>query len=716
MASTHLFPQVGFAFPRFVIPKSPLRVVVAMKHVAMMVLILGSAGSVSAQGTASDYQRAANLFQQTRGKVLNAQVTPRWSDDGQSLEYTRELAGGQRERVRVSLANGRREVLKEARPAEERRPAEPPRRPGRRAPGGSRSPDGTREAFIKDNNVWLRDRATNTESQLSRDGTASDRYTGRFFWSPRGDRLIALKSTTGGDRRVTLVESTPRDQLQPKVQTYFYLKPGDEIPQPRPRLFDIPNAKEIPVSTELFANPWDVSYEHWSPDGERFYFLYNQRGHQVLRLLMIDANTGHVRVIVNEVCNTFFDYTNKLYLRYLDATNEILWMSERSGWNHLYLLDATTGVLKNAITAGEWNVRGVDHFDPDRRELTIRTVGYFPEQDPYHVHWARVSFDGKPLLPLTQGDGTHTVTFSPDRRHYLATYSRVDRAPVTELRRAIDGELITVLEKADISALEKSGWQPPERFVAPGRDGKTPMHGIIVRPSNFDPKKKYRVIESIYAGPHDHHVPKNFRPVLYEQRMAELGFIVVKVDGMGTNWRSKAFHDVCWKNLGDSGFPDRIAWIQAAAKQHPEMDISEGVGIFGGSAGGQSTVRAMTEYPDFYVVGVADCGCHDNRMDKIWWNEQWMGWPVGPHYEAQSNVTNAHKIRGKLMLVVGELDRNVDPASTLQVAAALIKADRDFEMLVIPGGGHGAAESPYGSRRRADFFVRHLLGVEPRAR
>ncbi|MFG0316655.1 MAG: S9 family peptidase, partial [Planctomycetota bacterium JB042] len=244
-------------------------------------------------------------------------------------------------------------------------------------------------------------------------------------------------------------------------------------------------------------------------------------------------------------------------------------------------------------------------------------------------------------------------------------------------------------------------------------DGKTDIWGVIHRPSNHDPSRKYPVVEQIYAGPHGHHVPKRFSPWHGAQSIAELGFVVVQIDGMGTNGRSKAFHDVAWKNLGDAGFPDRIAWIRAAAEHDPSMDLTR-VGIFGGSAGGQNALRGLLMHPDFYEVGVADCGCHDNRMDKIWWNEAWMGYPIGPHYEEQSNVTQAHRLQGKLLLIVGELDRNVDPASTMQVVDALIDADKDFDLLVMPGVGHGAAETPYGSRRRADFLVRHLLGVKPR--
>jgi dipeptidyl aminopeptidase/acylaminoacyl peptidase len=237
---------------------------------------------------------------------------------------------------------------------------------------------------------------------------------------------------------------------------------------------------------------------------------------------------------------------------------------------------------------------------------------------------------------------------------------------------------------------------------------------VIFRPSTFKPERKYPVIEQIYAGPQGAFVPKAFAPYHRHQAMAELGFIVVQIDGMGTNWRSKAFHDVCWKNLVDAGLPDRILWMKAAAEKEKAMDLTR-VGVFGGSAGGQNALGALLTHGEFYKVGVADCGCHDNRMDKIWWNELWMGWPLGPHFAEQSNVMLAPKLQGKLLLTVGELDHNVDPASTMQVVNALIKANKDFDLIVFPGSDHGAGESPYGRRRRNDFFVRHLLGVEPRS-
>ena len=386
-------------------------------------------------------------------------------------------------------------------------------------------------------------------------------------------------------------------------------------------------------------------------------------------------------------------------------------MSERDGWNHVYLYDGVTGTVKNQITKGQWVVRRVDKVDDEKRQIYFRASGMYTGKDPYFIHGYRIDFDGSDLVTLTEGDGDHSIEYSPEMDYYLDTWSRVDQPPVTELRRTSDTKVVMEVEKADIRELIEAGWKAPEVFVAKARDGKTDIWGFIIRPMNFDPQKKYPVIEYIYAGPQGSFVPKAFSPCHRMQPVAEMGFIVVQMDGMGTSDRSKAFHDVCWKNLGDAGFPDRILWHKAVAEKYPYYDISR-VGIYGNSAGGQNALGGLLFHPEFYKVGVSSCGCHDNRMDKMWWNEQWMGWPLGPEYATSSNVDNAHRLKGELLLIVGEIDTNVDPASTMQVVDALIKADKTFDLLVIPGSGHGMG-GDYGERKLYDFFVHHLLGIEP---
>ena len=600
---------------------------------------------------------------------------------------------------------------------------------------GARSPDGRWEVLVRDDNLVLRElREVGAETPLTRDATPFSSYarnaearravqmnheagdppepTPEVYWSPDSRRFVAMRHTPGAGRRVTLVESSPRDQLQPKTIVIPYLKPGDEVPYAKPHLFDPEARREIPLDDTLFENPWSIDDLRWARDSGEFTFLFNQRGHQALRIVGVNAADGAVRAIVDETSETFVCYSQKYFCEYLDATREIVWMSERDGWNHLYLYDAATGRVKNQITRGEWVVRGVDRVDGDARQVWFRASGMNPGEDPYHVHHYRIGFDGSGLVALTSGDGTHEVRYSPDRRHLIDTWSRVDRPPITELRRSSDGSLVCRLEEADVSELVADGWRPPERFVAKGRDGVTDIYGIIIRPKNFDPAKTYPVLEDIYAGPHDSFTPKAFSARFRNQELADRGFIVVKLDGMGTSNRSKAFHDVAWKNVGDAGFPDRILWMRAAAASRPEMDLTR-VGIFGTSAGGQSAMRAVLDHADFYRAAVADCGCHDNRVDKIWWNEQWMGWPVDESYVRSSNVADAHKLDGKLLLMVGELDKNVDPASTFQVVDALIRADKDFELLVVPGGGHGSAATPYGSRRLTEFFTRAFLDGHP---
>lgn len=568
--------------------------------------------------------------------------------------------------------------------------------------------------ILRNDNVFLRNPESNEERPLTTDGTPENSYSGRIRWSPDGKYFVVMRTQPAEKHPVFMVESSPRDQVQPKLHEHDYLKPGDRVEISKPALFETETGKRIELDDALYANPWSLDRLRWDEDSSRFTFLFNQRGHQALRLIAVEVPSGKVTAIVNEESKTFVHYSGKFFLEQLPKTNELIWMSERDGWNHLYLYDAKTGKVKNQITSGKWVVRGVERVDADQRQIWFKASGLDQEQDPYYVHYCRIDFDGQNLVRLTRGDGTHSIEYSPDKKFLVDTYSRVDQPPVHELRKTSDGSLVAELARAELSQLIAKGWRAPERFTAKGRDGQTDIYGIICRPSNFDPAKKYPVIEKIYAGPHSAFVPKEFKAWQGNlQTYAELGFIVVQIDGMGTSHRSKAFHDVCWQNLADAGFPDRILWMKAAAKHEPAMDLSR-VGIFGGSAGGQNALGALLTHGDFYKAAVADCGCHDNRMDKIWWNEQWMGYPIGRHYEEQSNATLAKNLKGKLLLTVGELDKNVDPASTMQVVNALIKADKDFDLLVVPGAGHGIGESTYADRRRRDFFVRYLLGVEPR--
>ena len=573
-------------------------------------------------------------------------------------------------------------------------------------------PDSTpaSKLVIREHNVWFI-RKDKKDIQLTRKGTEEDSFLNEFRYSPNKRYALGFQSTRVIPRKIPLLRSSPKDQIQPTIEFINYPKPGDPRPQRRPILFDLKKKTAIPVDEASFLDSWSVQFKHWSKDSRSAHVLYNKRGHQELALLSIDASTGKVTDLVRESPDTFVDYSQKTMLHWLDQSEQLIWASERSGWNHLYRIDASNGQVINPITKGKWVVRKIEHVDEKSEVVWFSALAIHPKQDPYHLHLAKVNLDGSDLTVLTQGDGTHRWEFNPERTLFVDRWSRVDHPEIAQLRSARDGSLVKELARQDISALLKEGYSMPIRFSAPGRDGKTMIHGFLIQPTEFDPNRIYPVIENIYAGPHGFHVPKKFGLQISQRRLAELGFVIAKIDGMGTNWRSKKFHDHCWQNLADAGFPDRIAWLKAAARKYSWLDLSR-VGIYGGSAGGQNALSALLHHGEFYKAAVSDCGCHDNRMDKIWWNEAWMG-KMGPHYEQSSNVFHAHKLQGNLMLTVGELDKNVDPASTLQVVDALVRAGKDFEFFMIPGAGHGIGEGKYLFRKRIDFFVRSLLGVEP---
>lgn len=577
------------------------------------------------------------------------------------------------------------------------------------------SPDKKWSAFVKEQNVYVHSESEGKDFQLSEDGKEGNSY-GRLEWSPDSKALIAWRIEPGDHKEVYLVQSSPAGGGRAVLKSRPYDLPGDKLDLYELSVFDVAARKQIKPEVDRYEHGWEAPVVHWMRDQRHFAYVKVDRGHQRYRVVEVDSNTGALRNLIDEKSDTFIwtahtEALNLKYVNWLEKSDEMIYVSERDGWRQLYLVDTQGGKIKNQITKGEFVIRGIDKIDEENRQIWFRASGKNSDQDPYFMHFYRVNFDGSGLVALTDGNGSHSVQYSPDRKYIIDTYSRVDMAPVHELRRVSDCGLVCKLEEADISELVSTGWKPPEVFVAKGRDGKTDIWGIICRPKDFDPGKRYPVIEQIYAGPQGSYVPKTFGGARRFSSLTDLGFVVVQMDGMGTANRSKAFHDVCWKNLKDAGFSDRILWHKAAAAKYSWYDATR-VGIYGTSAGGQNAAAAVLFHPEFYKAAVANSGCHDNRMDKASWNEQWMGYPVGPQYAECSNIENASKLKGNLMLVVGEMDENVPPESTYRFVDALIRAGKDFDFLFVPNGGHGAGGA-YGQRRLQDFFVRHLQGVEP---
>ena len=626
------------------------------------------------------------------------------------------------------------------------------------------SPDSSLVAFIRNDNVYIAKPDGSGARALSTEGTISHYFSSYISWSP-DNRYVAVQRIRPIEKRyVYYVESSPADQLQPILHKQEYSKPGDELAQKTPYIFEVATGRAVTPAPELIANQYDLSRPDWCDDSHAIRFEYNQRGHHLYRVYEMSVE-GAVRTLIEEREEKYVRYSNN-FRQDLHGDSLILWLSERDGYPHLYLFDTTSpaqgkknqkrstsrasspssapspskssrsssaspssapgwvgGVFaasssecpSRQLTSGSFCVRRVLRVDEEGGHLFFTANGRNPNEDPYHIHYYRINLDGSGLVDLTPEPGNHNARFNSDFSALIDTYSTQDTPPTTVVR-SLTGKSFSaqILATSDISELKAAGWVAPEIFVAPGRDGVTQMWGIIQRPTNFDPTKKYPVIEYIYSGPGDSYTPKSFQPYnWYTTSLAELGFIVVQLDAMGTSNRGKKFEEVCYKNLKDAGFPDRIAWIKAAAQKYPYMDADR-VGIYGCSAGGQESTAAVLFHGDFYKAAYSACGCHDNRMDKIWWNEQWMSYPIDSTYSECSNVDNAYRLERPLMLVVGELDDNVDPASTMQVANALIKANKPFELVVIPGAHHTMGES-YGEHKRYDFFVKNLLGLDPPA-
>lgn len=573
----------------------------------------------------------------------------------------------------------------------------------------SLSPDRSWSAYISNNNVFIKRVGTTDSVQYTTDGSNEKPY-GSLAWSPDNKYVVGYRITPVEDSLVYYVSTSVPNTTRGVLHSQPYKQPGDAFTTYEMLLFPVQQTKPVKVKTDII-DFFDAPLLHWTKDNTHFFYEKVDRGHQRFRIIEVEPGSGDTRTILDEQTKTFI-YEGRIYTHYLPETKEIIWTSEKDGWRHIYLLDATTGVIKNEITKGNYVVKEIDSIDIKKREIWFSANGMHAGEDPYYVHYYRIAFDGENLVSLTPAIANHSIKYSPGKKYYLDTYSEVNAAPVIELRETATGKKIDEIERADIAAYLNVVKRLPQPFKAKGRDGITDIWGIVCLPTEFDSGRKYPIIENIYAGPQDAFVPKSFMGYYREmQSLADLGFIVVQVDGMGTANRSKAFHDVCWHNLADAGFADRILWMKALAAKYPYADTSR-VGLYGTSAGGQNALGGLLFHPGFYKAGVAACGCHDNRVDKQWWNEQWMGYPVGPHYAAQSNVTNAAKLQGDLLLVVGEADTNVPPESTYRVMDALIKAGKTFDFLPVPGQGHSDG-GPYGKIKKRDFFVQHLLGVLP---
>ena len=605
----------------------------------------------------------------------------------------------------------------------------------------AQSPDKKRTAFIRDYNLWIRDAGTNKETQLTTDGvkdfgyatdnagwSTSDRAI--LVWSPDSKKIATFQQDQRGVGEMYLVSTKVG---HPELKAWKYPLPGDAvIPTIQRVIIDIdgpkvarlkmpPDQHRSTLCDHIACRGGEWSDVQWSGDSTHLAFVSTSRGHREERLRIADVATGDIRDVFRENVETFFESGNgRVNWHYLPASNEIIWFSERDNWGHLYLYDATSGKVKNRITSGEGNVTQVIHVDEKSRTIFFLGVGREKGRDPYFIHLYRVGFDGKNLALLTPDNANHEVTLSADGKYFVDTFSTPEVPQVSVLRDA-SGKLLVNLEKANISKLVATGWKPAIPFTVKARDGQTDIYGLMFKPTNFDPAKKYPIVNHIYPGPQTGSVgSRSFSAVRGDtQALAELGFIVVEIDGMGTPWRSKKFHEAYYGDMGDNTLPDQVTGMKQLAQKYSWIDINR-AGIYGHSGGGYATAGAMFRYPDFFKVGISEAGNHDNREYEDDWAEKWQGLlekkaSGGDNYDSQANQNFAKNLKGKLLLAHGTMDNNVPPYNTLLVVNELIKANKDFDLILLPNRSHGFGNEPYMVRRRWDYFVRYLLGGEPPA-
>jgi dipeptidyl-peptidase 4 len=605
-------------------------------------------------------------------------------------------------------------------------------------PNSELSPDGRYAAYIKDWNLWVRDTTTGADKPLTTDGVkdygyATDNAGWRFSnrpvlkWSPDSKKIATFQQDQRRTGEMYLVNTVVG---HPTLSAWKYPLPGDDhVTMIERVIIDVDSATVTRLKMGqdqhrsslcddiICGGEWvDVQ---WHPDGSQLAFVSTSRNHQQANLRVADAATGVIREVLEEKGETFLESGNgRVNWRYLPGSNEAIWFSQKDNWGHLYLHDLQTGRQKSQITSGEGNVTQLLRIDEPARMLYYAGVGKEAGRDPYFRHFYRQSMDGRPAQLLTPEDADHDVSLSPSGRYFVDNYSTPD-TPSTSVLRDQSGSVVLQLEKMDITRLVAAGWKPPMRITVKDRGGVGDLYGLLYRPTNFDPSRKYPIINNIYPGPQTGSVgSRQFNPSRGDtQAIAELGFIVVQIDGMGTPWRSKRFHAAYYGNMGDNTLPDQVAGMKELAAKYPWIDLDR-AGIYGHSGGGFATAAAMFRFPDFFKVGVSQAGNHDNRVYEDDWAEKWQGLlekkPDGTtNYDNQANQLVAHQLKGRLLLAHGSMDANVPFYSTLLVVDALIKANKDFDLIIFPNRGHGFGSEPYMVRRRWDYFVRHLLGVEP---
>ena len=713
-------------------------------------IALGSSVATAQQTptvTTADYARAEKFLRESVVPLVSGMVSqPMWLT-GDRLGYrSTARGGGGSQFILVDPAKGSRLVCS---PETDRcggalDPREVSRLlPQQRAAGArpeSISPDGKKAAFIRDYNLWMRDVASGRETQLTTDGVKdfgyatdnagwirSDRPV--MVWSPDSRRIATFQQD---DRHVGEMYLVTTKVGHPELQAWKYPLPGDsvismihrvviDVDAPRvTRLQMPPDAHRSTLCDHVVCrNGEGWADVEWYPDGSHVAFVSTSRDHKHEVLRVADATTGAVRDVLREDVATQYESGNGMAnWRVLPASNEAIWFSERDDWGQLYLYDLTTGQLKTKITSGQGNVGQLRRVDEKTR--TLYFVGNARERgrDPYFRHFYRIRMDGSGLTLLTPEDADHDISMAPSGQYFLDTYSRPEVPPVTVVRN-LDGKRLATLETADISRLTATGWKPPVPITVKARDGKTDLYGLMYVPTNLDRSKKYPIVNHIYPGPQTGSVGgRSFSPARGDaQALAELGFIVVEIDGMGTPWRSKSFHDAYYGKMGDNTLPDQVAGMKELAQRFPYIDINR-AGIYGHSGGGFAAADAMFRYPDFFKVGISEAGNHDQREYEDDWGERYHGLLVrnpdgSDNYAAEANQIYAKDLKGKLLLAHGTTDDNVPPYNTLLVVNELIRANKDFDLLLLPNRGHGFGNEAYMVRRRWDYFVRNLLGAEP---